>query len=232
MLYNISLSIMSCVWCFSKSFLFRLIVVCFYFNTLEILADYCCVPTSLCGPSCRRRRGPSFKPQIILCPMSLTCDRCVPSDEPRPPPNYIRNAPVDEWALWRLIVASRAIILPEEGPICNSISIYCVLCCVPPLQPVDCYVPQTISDLPFRFGIAVRQAMCPSCSSWPKAAAERPSSITFVLLLTVYSWKLKAFASTKAAKDISDDVDGLVGHYMVIWVATGHGLGGSVGVGS
>jgi hypothetical protein len=53
-----------------------------------------------------------------------------------------------------------------------------------------------------------------------------------VLLLMVYSWKSKAFASTKAAKDISDDVDGLVGHYMVIWVATGHGLGGSVGVGS
>jgi hypothetical protein len=46
-----------------------------------------------------------------------------------------------------------------------------------------------------------------------------------VLLLTVYSWKSKAFASTKAAKDISDDADGLVGRYMVILVTIGHGLG-------
>jgi hypothetical protein len=51
-----------------------------------------------------------------------------------------------------------------------------------------------------------------------------------VLLLMVYSWESKAFASTKAAKDISDDVDGFVGLYTVILVTIGHGLGGSVGI--
>jgi hypothetical protein len=33
-----------------------------------------------------------------------------------------------------------------------------------------------------------------------------------VLLLTSIQWKLEAFVSTKATKDISDDADGLVGH--------------------
>jgi hypothetical protein len=40
----------------------------------------------------------------------------------------------------------------------------------------------------------------------------------------------KAFVSTKAAKDISDDVNGLVGRYTVILVTIGDGLGGSVGI--
>jgi hypothetical protein len=60
-----------------------------------------------------------------------------------------------------------------------------------------------ISDLPVRFEIAVRQA----ASDVPflfllarKAAAERPSSITFVLLLTVYSVEIEGLCFNKGNK--------------------------------
>jgi hypothetical protein len=50
------------------------------------------------------------------------------------------------------------------------------------------------------------------------------------MMLAVYSVEIEGLCFNEGKKDISDVVDGLVGHYTVIWVATSHGLGGSVGV--
>lgn len=61
MLYNISLSIMSCVWCFSKSFLFRLIVVCFYFNTLETVGWLLLRSNFIMWPILPEAEGPKFQ---------------------------------------------------------------------------------------------------------------------------------------------------------------------------